>query len=140
MSNRNIEKLKHAHQAFRAGKNGEAAKLVANKTKVVDHGRGLSSKSREAFHGWLDAFKKMSSNIKIINAQYIYAGDWVTARFQVEGTQDGPMDNFPASNKPFLLNVCEVWHFNANGEADEGHNYSDGLGLLIQLGHIQPPS
>ena len=50
------------------------------------------------------------------------------------------MRPFPASNKPFSLDVCEVWHFNANGEADEGHNYSDGLGLAIQLGHLKPPA
>jgi len=35
--------------------------------------------------------------------------------------------------------VCEVWHFNADGLADEGHNYSDGLGLLMQLGHLPAP-
>jgi hypothetical protein len=38
------------------------------------------------------------------------------------------------------LDVCEVWRFNTNGEAIEGHNYSDGLGLLMQLGHMPPPA
>jgi hypothetical protein len=59
--------------------------------------------------------------------------------FRAVGTQDGQMMMFPASSKPFSLDVCEVWHFNANGEADEGHNYSDGLGLLMQLGHLKLP-
>jgi len=65
---------------------------------------------------------------------------WVTAQFRAVGTQNGPMAPFPANNKPFSLEVCEVWHFNANGEADEGHNYSDGMGLAMQLGHIKPPA
>lgn len=43
---------------------------------------------------------------------------------------------FPASGKPFSLDVCEIWRFGPDGLADEGHNYSDGLGLLMQLGHL----
>ena len=78
----------------------------------------------------------MSSDIRIVDAQYIAADDWVTARFRAIGTQDGPLQAFPASNKPFSLDVCEVWHFGANDQADEGHNYSDGLGMLMQLGHL----
>ncbi|RMD58103.1 nuclear transport factor 2 family protein [Candidatus Parcubacteria bacterium] len=131
--------LRAAHEAFSAGDLDTAQKLVAADIKLTDHGRGQTFTNREAFRGWMEAFKTMSSDMKIVDAKYIDAGDWVTAQFRVVGTQDGPMDNFPASHKPFSLDVCEIWHFNANGEAIEGHNYSDGLGLLIQLGHIQPP-
>jgi hypothetical protein len=61
-----------------------------------------------------------------------------TARFRAVGVQDGPMpvSPFPASHRPFSLDVCEVWRFGPDGKAVEGHNYSDGLGLLMQLGHV----
>jgi steroid delta-isomerase-like uncharacterized protein len=139
MTNRNVETLRRAHEAFSKHNLEETMKLVAPTTTVIDHGRGQTMKSREEFRSWLEAFVSMSSDIKIVEARYFDAGDWITAQFRAVGTQDGPMDRFPASNKSYSLDVCEVWHVNANGEADEGHNYSDGLGLLIQLGHIQPP-
>ena len=134
-----VEILRKAHEAFNARDFDTAMKLVAPTTKIIDHGRGQTMNSREEFRGWLDAFVAMSSDIKLVDARYIDGGDWVTAQFRGVGTQSGPMGAFPASNQSFSIDVCEVWHFNANGEVDEGHNYSDGLGLLIQLGHIQPP-
>jgi len=57
--------------------------------------------------------------------------------FRVVGTQDGPMDTFPPSGRQYSLDVCEVWRFDADGVGIEGHNYSDGLGLLVQLGHVE---
>ena len=134
------ETLRTAHTAFNERQLDEAMKLVAAKATITDHGRGQTMHSREEFKGWMASFFDMSSDMKIVDATYIDAGDWVTAQFRAEGTQDGPMETFPATNKPFTLDVCEVWHFNDDGEADEGHNYSDGLGLLMQLGHIEAPA
>lgn len=136
--NQNVDTLRRIHAAFSEHNLDEAMRLVALTTNVVDHGRGQRLSTREEFRAWLEAFLAMSSDMQIVDAHYIGAGDWVTAQFRAIGTQDGPMDMFPASNKSYTLDVCEVWHFNPAGEADEGHNYSDGLGLLMQLGHIQP--
>lgn len=136
---KNSEIVRRAHQTFSQKDHGAAAKLVAEKCKIIDHGRGMTLSSRAEFRGWLDAFHQMSSDMILVDAKYIDAGEWVTAQFRAVGTQDGPMDQFPASGKKYSLDVCEVWRFNDKGEAIEGHNYSDGLGLLIQLGHIQPP-
>lgn len=137
MANRNIETLRRCHELFSARKLDEAMNLVSPKTKVVDHGRAMTMNSREEFRGWLEGFFQMASDIKLVDARYIDGGEWVTAQFRAVGTQDGPMGPFPASNKPFSLDVCEVWHFSASGEAEEGHNYSDGMGLAMQLGHMK---
>ncbi|RME01057.1 MAG: nuclear transport factor 2 family protein [Calditrichaeota bacterium] len=137
---KNSEIVRRAHQAFSHKDNSAAAKLVAEKCTVVDHGRGMAMSSRAEFRGWLDAFHQMSSDMKLVDAKYIDAGEWVTAQFRAVGTQDGAMDQFPASGKKYSLDICEVWRFNDKGEAIEGHNYSDGLGMLIQLGHIQAPA
>jgi hypothetical protein len=95
--------------------------------------------SRAEFRGWMAAFFDMSSDMKLVDVRYIDGGDWVIAQFRGTGTQTGPLLAFPVTNRPFSLDVCEVWHFNADGQADEGHNYSDGLGLLMQLGHLPAP-
>ena len=140
MASKNVETLKKAHQAFSAKDYNKAEKLTARKTKLIDHGRGQTMNSREEFRAWMEAFHAMSSDMKLVDARYIDAGEWVIAQFRAVGTQDGPMEPFPASNKPYSLDVCELWRFNSEGEAIEAHNYSDGLGLLMQLGHIQPPA
>jgi hypothetical protein len=139
MTNRNVETLRQAHEAFSRRNLDETIRFVAPTAIVIDHGRNQTMNSREEFRGWLAGHLAMSSDIKIVEARYIDAGDWVTAQFRAVGIQDGPMATFPASHKPYSFDVCEVWRFNADGQAIEGHNYSDGLGLLMQLGHIQPP-
>lgn len=138
MANKNSEILRKAHEYFSRNNLDEASKLVTDKISFNDHGRGIKFNSRSEFKDWMGNFKKIASNMKLVNAKYIDSGEWVTAQFRAVGIQDGKLEQFPPSNKEFSLDVCEVWHFNSNGEADEGHNYSDGLGLLIQLGHIQP--
>jgi len=140
MESKNVSTLRAAHEAFSAHDCDRAATVGALGVKMVDHGRGMPLASRDELASWLKGFVAMSSDIRIIDAEYIDAGDWVTALFRAVGTQDGPMPPFPASHKPFSLDVCEVWHFDANGQADEGHNYSDGLGLLVQLGHFPAPA
>lgn len=138
MESKNIATLRAAHEAFSAHDCALSVATVAgSNVKMVDHGRGLVLSSPAEMQGWLESFVAMSSDIRIVDAQYIDAGDWVTARFRAVGIQDGPMPPaFPASHKAYALDVCEVWHFGPDGKADEGHNYSDGLGLLMQLGHL----
>ncbi|MEZ0370564.1 MAG: ester cyclase [Candidatus Sericytochromatia bacterium] len=137
---KNSAVLRQAHEAFSRGEHEQAAQLVAQQVEFVDHGRNMSASDREGFQGWLDSHKAMASQMKIVDAKYIDAGDYVTAQFRAVGVQDGPMMAFPATGKEFAVDVCEVWRFNAEGQAVEGHNYSDGLGLLFQLGHLAPPA
>lgn len=139
MSSKHIETLRSAHQAFNAQDFDHAQRLVAATAQVTDHGRGQVMGSRAEFRGWMESFFVMSSDMKLVDARYIDANEWVIAQFRAVGIQDGPMGPFPASGKPYSLDICEVWHFNADGEADEGHNYSDGLGLAMQLGHLPQP-
>jgi steroid delta-isomerase-like uncharacterized protein len=139
MESKNIATLRAAHEAFSAHDFDKAVALMSSTCKVVDYSRGMVLSTRGEFRDWLAARGATASDIKIVDAQYIDAGEWVTARFRAVGTQDGPLPPFPASHKPFTLEVCEVWRFDADGQAAEGHNYSDGLGLLMQLGHLPSP-
>ncbi len=135
----NVETLRAAHEAFNARDFKKSAGLLADDAEFTDHGRGVTLHGPDAFVGWLEGFMEMSSDLRIVDARYIDGGDWVTAMFRGVGTQDGPIEMFPASGKPYRIDICETWHFGGDGRADEGHNYSDGLGLLMQLGHIPAP-
>ena len=141
MESNNIATLRAAHEAFSAHDMARSAATVAGDTfTLVDHGRGMTLSSRAEMQAWLEGFTASSSDIHIVDAHYIDGGDWVTARFRAVGVQDGPLPpGFPATGKPYSLDVCEVWHFGPDGKADEGHNYSDGLGFLMQLGHLPAP-
>ena len=37
-----------------------------------------------------------------------------------------------------MLQFCEVWHFDKDGQMVSGNGYYDQYTLLTQLGHIQP--
>ncbi len=136
----NIDRVRDMHAKFSAGDFDSAVAYAAEQFTLTDHGRGQTLEGREGFRVWLDAFAAMSSDMSIADAQYVEGGDHVTAMFRAVGKQDGPMDPFPATGRPYSLDVCEVWRFGPDGLAVEGHNYSDGLGLLVQLGHVAAPA
>ena len=135
MSN-TVEILRKAHEAFSENRLADSASILAPTATFTDHGRNQKMNSREEFQGWLSQHLAMASNMRIEGAQYTAMGDTVVAQFRVVGNQDCNFGPFPPTGKPFSFDICEVWTFNENGEAVEGHNYSDGLGLLGQLGHI----
>ncbi|HRJ40817.1 MAG: nuclear transport factor 2 family protein [Caldilineaceae bacterium] len=139
MTSKNVETVRSAHQAFNAQDFDSAQRLVSAMPQFTDHGRGQAIGTRAEFRSWMESFYEMSSDMQLVDTRYIDAGEWVVAQFRAVGTQDGPMGPFPASGKPYSLDVCELWHFNGDSEADEGHNYSDGLGLAMQLGHLPQP-
>ena len=141
MESKNVATLRAAHEAFSAHDCARSALIgVEPNIKFIDHGRGITVSSREEFQSWLEGHVATSSDIRIVDAHYIDGGDWVTARFRAVGTQDGPIPaGFPASHKPYSLDICEVWRFGPDGQAIEGHNYSDGLGYMMQLGHFPAP-
>ncbi len=137
---RHVEALREAHLAWNARLYSRAALVVAPITLVTDHSRGQLLTSRSMVHRWLREWVMVASNVQVRDARYVDGGDWVTAMYHLAGTQDGPLGDFPASSERFLLDVCETWRFNADAQAVEGHFYADGLGLLLQLGHLAQPA
>lgn len=135
----NVDRLREAHQAFNERRHEDAATVMGPDAVFTDHGNGITTRSHSEFVAWLSAFTAASSDIAIRDAVYIDGGDWVTATFQAEGVQDGPLASFPPTGKRFTLDVCEVWHFAGGGPADEGHSYSGVVPMLIQLGHLPAP-
>ncbi len=135
----NVDMVRAAHEAFSSKDYDGALALLAPDGVLVDHGRGETIVGRDALRSWLTAFHDFASDMKLVEAVYLDGGAHVTAMFKAVGTQDGPLASFPASGKPFSLDICEVWTFAGGDGATEAHNYSDGLGMMIQLGHIPPP-
>ena len=135
-----VDSLRAAHEAF--SRHDLVAMIDGMRPNVVvyGHAAGQAFPSAEAFAQFMGMYFVMSSDIKLVDAEYIAAGSKVIAQFRAVGTQDGPFLGFPASGRPFSLDVAEIWTFDDEGYSIEGHNYADTLGLLIQLGHVPAPS
>jgi hypothetical protein len=89
---------------------------------------------------FLPAWVTASSDIKVIDARYIDAGQTVVCTFSVVGTHDGPLGPFPATGKDFTLPLCEMWHFDSAGRVVGGDLYYDQASLLAQLGLMPQPA
>jgi len=140
MDNKPIDSLRRAHEAFSRHDLAAVTADMRPDVAVTIHNRGQTLPSAEAFRDYLGQQLAMASDARITGATYIEAGEYAVAQFTVTGTQDGPLLNFPPSHRPFAFGVCEVWRYDADGRAVEGHNYADALGLLMQLGHIPVPA
>jgi ketosteroid isomerase-like protein len=136
----NVETLRAAHNAMADRDPVPVTAMMRPDVVVHGHAAGQTFNSVEEFMQFLDLYYSMSSDIRLVDGEYIAAGDKVIAQFRAVGTQDGPFLGFPASGRPFSLDVAEIWTFNDEGYAIEGHNYTDILGLLMQLGHIAVPA
>ena len=71
---------------------------------------------------------------RIMNPEYIDAGDIVIARFTAEGINDGPLGSLKSTGRRMTLPFCEICHFD---QQVAGSCYHDQYTLLTQLGHIQ---
>jgi steroid delta-isomerase-like uncharacterized protein len=135
-----IDILRQAHEAF--SRHDLDAALAPMRPDVIlhAHAAGQTFTSRAAVREFLSMYLAMSSDVRLVDAEYIAAGDKVIAQLRAVGTQDGPFLSFPASGRPFSLDLVEIWTFDEDGYAVEGHSYNDTLGLLMQLGHVAAPA
>lgn len=136
----NIATLKAAHDAFSRHDLDDV--IVGLRPDVIFYGHAVGQRltSAQAFAQFLGVYYVMSSDVRIVDAEYFSAGARVIAQFRAVGVNDGPFFGFPASGREFSLDVAEIWTFDEDGYAIEGHNYADTLGLLIQLGHMPVPA
>ncbi|MBK9231306.1 MAG: nuclear transport factor 2 family protein [Anaerolineae bacterium] len=94
MESKNIKTLRNAHQAFSAKRLDQSQQTVAERVRFTDHGRGQVVNSRGEFRGWMESHFAMSSDMRIVDARYIDAGDYVIAQFR------GRHPGWPAAGVP----------------------------------------
>jgi predicted ester cyclase len=141
MPSRNLETYRAGHEAFNRRDFAAMTSQYADSISWTDRARGLTFRTPEEFRddfltGWVVA----SSDIRITDPRYLDAGPTVVCAFTVTGTNDGPLGPFPPTGKGFVLPLCELWHFDANGRVVGGDLYYDQVSLLMQLGLLPQPS
>jgi steroid delta-isomerase-like uncharacterized protein len=138
MDSKNVKTLRTAHGSWNKRDFAGVIRNAAENLTYTDHGRNITLNTRDKFREWTEGWAKAFSDGRIINPQYIDAGDVVVAQFTVEGTNDGPLGSMKPTGRKMSLPFCEVCHLDKQGRIVSGGCYYDQYTLLTQLGHIQP--
>jgi predicted ester cyclase len=138
MASKNVETLRAAHDNWNRRDFAGVIRNAAEGLVYTDTARGLNLNGRDKFREWTEAWAKAFSDARIINPEYIDAGDIVVARFITEGTNDGIFGSFQPTGRRMSLPFCEICHFDKPGQIVSGSCYYDQYTLLTQLEHIQP--
>jgi steroid delta-isomerase-like uncharacterized protein len=136
-----VERHRAGHEAFNRRDFAAMTAQYADHIRWTDRARALTfttpAQFREEFlAGWVQA----SSDIRITDPAYLDAGRASVATFTVSGTHDGPLGPFPATGRPFALELCELWRFDPDGRVVGGDLYYDQVSLLMQLDLLPQPS
>ena len=140
MSAQNVETLTAAHESWNKRDFDGVIQYAVENLQYTDHGLLVTMNTREELKQWAAGWAEAFSDGRITDPQYIDAGDVVIAQFTAEGTNDGPLHALKPTGRHVSLTFCEVCRFNEQGQIVSGDCYYDRFTLLIQLGHIQPPS
>jgi steroid delta-isomerase-like uncharacterized protein len=141
MVSRNVETYRAGHAAFNQRNFEAMTGQYADNIVWTDHAQGRTFITPQEFKddflpGWVQA----SHDIRITGLRYIDAGQTVVCTFAVVGTHDGALGPFSATGKQFALPLCEMWHFNSDGQVVGGDLYYDQVSLLTQLDLMPQPS
>jgi steroid delta-isomerase-like uncharacterized protein len=141
MAASNVETHRAGHEAFNHRDFEAMTRQYAETIAWTDHAQGRTFRTRQEFRDdFLPGWVQTSSDIRIGGPRYLDAGQTVVCTFTVAGTHDGPLGPFPATGREFALELCELWHFNPNGQVVGGDLYYDQVSLLTQLGLMPQPS
>jgi steroid delta-isomerase-like uncharacterized protein len=122
------------HQAFNTRDFEAMTKEYADHIAWTDHAQGRTFRTPQEFKDdFLPGWVRASSDIQVTDPRYFDAGQAAVCTFTVTGTHDGPLGEFPASGKTFVLSLCELWHFDPSGQVVGGDLYYDQVSLLTQL-------
>jgi len=142
MASRNVENYRAGHEAFNRRDFVAMTKHYADTIAWTDHAQGRTFKTPQEFRDeFLAGWVASSSDIRITDPHYLEAeGGTMVSTFTVVGTHDGSLGPFAATGRHFTLQLCEMWHFDADGRVVGGDLYYDQVSLLAQLGLMPEPS
>jgi steroid delta-isomerase-like uncharacterized protein len=141
VESRNVQTHRAGHEAFNRRDFRAMVRKYAESIEWIDRARGVTFTTPQEFESdFLQGWVESSSDCTVTDAEYTEAGDLVLARFTASGTNDGPLGPFPATGKEWVLPICEMWHFDADGRVVGGEIYYDQVTLLTQLGLLPEPS
>lgn len=138
MASKNVETLRAAHESWNRRDFQGITRNSVEDLVYTDNARTLTLNSRNKFREWTEEWARAFSDGRIVEPEYIDAGDTVVARFTCEGTNDGPFGSLKPTGRRMSLPLCEIIRFDKQGRMVSGGCYYDQYTLFSQLGHVPP--
>lgn len=140
MASKNVKTALGAFEAFNKRDLDAAVGIYADSFTFTDHALGETMKARAEVKDWLATFTSASSDMRVTVDQTIDAGDTVIIQATLNGTNDGPFGTLPATGRRVSNTFCDILRFDSKGRVIGDDAYYDQLSLMVQLGHIEPPT
>lgn len=140
MSARNLQSALDVYDGFNRRDFDAATQAVAETCVWTDHARGITVKTREEFRDILEDWAGAFADGQITDIRAWDAGNTIVVQFVGRGTNDGAMGNMPATGRRVAVPFCDVIRFDDRGQIVAGETYFDLYGMLVQLGHVEPPA
>lgn len=123
-------------EAFNAGNLDVVDGALAD--GYLDHQAGPDAAAGpEAFSAFVRAFRATFPDVRVDVEDLIAAGDRVALRVTWRGSQQGALGGIPATGLPVEFGGYHIYRFE-DGKMAEHWGLQDDLGLLLQLGVIDP--
>jgi len=143
---RNKELMKTLDDAWNSQDWETFRKRHAGNVAVFWPGKPEATEGRQAHQEESVEFFKTFPDNHIANNPYkvlFGEGDWTCSVAKFTGSMKGPMKTadgktIPPTGKKFEVEFCTVAHWNENGEIVEEKLFYDLVGLMQQIGVMQP--
>lgn len=129
-----------AHQAFNQRDYPEVVSAFTDEIEFHDHPRQFTTKGPQEFLDYLRGWAASFSDAHAADARYLEGPSHSLALFHAKGTNDGPLGPLPASGRQLYLPMCEILHYDDEGRVTRGEIFYDTTGIMVQLGHMEPPA
>ena len=141
MASNNVNTALAVYDSFNKRDLDAAVSTATDDIVFMDHGLGVTHKSRAEYRDSLQSWITGFSDGKVVDPKAIDAGDTVIVQYTGQGTNDGPMGPFPkATGRSVSIPFCDIYQFDAEGRIIRGETYFDMLSMLVQLGHAERPA
>lgn len=139
MTTKNVATVRAQAEAFNKHAVDAATAGYAQGVIFTDHAMGLSLKSPQEVKEHVRMYIDSCSDGRIAVREIIDAGDTVCVELTFSGTNDGPLGPMPATGLHVTIDGVDIFRFDPAGKIVAEDWYYDQLGMLVQLGHLQPP-
>jgi steroid delta-isomerase-like uncharacterized protein len=133
----NVATAKAMGEAINSGKLEQFHNVFA--TDVVDHDPAPDQgKGPQGFIDFFTKFRSAFPDLKIAVEHLVADEDNVAIAYTATGTQEGPFMAIPATGKKIKVRGMQIAKFNSDAKITERWGSSDQLGILQQIGAVEP--
>jgi len=119
---------------------GARVSTLVNNFTHEDRASGRTVTSRDEFKAWVEDWAKAFPDGRLSEISCIDSDDASVAIIMMSGTNDGPFGPFPPTGRKVEFRFCEVMRYDREGRVVSGELFFDLLSVMVQLGHVQPPT